>query len=160
MGSPATVKTQPFVVTPGDYDPPLNVLGTKVTVLASNTATQAYEITLQQGDEGTGPPLHSHHWDESFFVLKGKIEFSYAGKTVVCEPGTLVHVPAGTVHGFRYGAGGGEMLEFTGTGGLATQMFGALSKEIPPGPPDIPKVLDVLKQNGVTVAALDRTTGH
>jgi quercetin dioxygenase-like cupin family protein len=148
-----TIKAQPFVVTPKDYDPALNVLGTKVTVLASNTATQSYEITLQQGDEGTGPPLHSHNWDESFFVLKGKVEFNCADKTVMCLPGTLVHVPAGTVHGFRYGAGGGEMLELTGQGGFATQMFTTISKEIPPGPPDIPKVLEVVNQYGVTVAA-------
>ena len=147
------MKAQPFVVTPKDYEPALNVLGTKVTVLASNAATQAYEITLQKGDEGTGPPPHSHDWDESFYVLNGKIEFICAGKTVMCLPGTLVHVPAGTVHGFRYGAGGGEMLELTSQGGFATQMFTALSKEIPQGPPDIPKVVEVLKQNGVTVEA-------
>jgi quercetin dioxygenase-like cupin family protein len=153
MSLNATVKTQPFVVTPKDYDPALNVLGTKVTVLASNAATQSYEITLQQGDEGTGPPLHSHNWDEAFYVLRGQVEFSCAGKTVLCMPGTLVHVPAGTMHGFRYGAGGGEMLELTGQGGFATQMFAAINKEIPPGPPDIPKALEVLKQNGVTVAA-------
>ncbi len=54
------MKAQPFVVTTKDYDPALNALGTKVTVLASNAATQAYEITLQQGDAGTGPPPHSH----------------------------------------------------------------------------------------------------
>ena len=148
-----TMKAQPFVVTPKDYDPALNVVGTKVTVLASNAATQSYEITLQQGDEGTGPPLHSHNWDESFYVLKGQVEFSCADKTVMCMPGTLVHVPAGTMHGFRYGAGGGEMLELTGQGGFATQMFTAISKEIPPGPPDIPKLLEVVKQYGVTVAA-------
>ena len=153
MSVNATMKAQPFVVTPADCDPALNVLGTKVTVLASNAATHSYEITLQQGDEGTGPPLHSHNWDESFYILKGKVEFSCAGKTVMCTPGTLVHVPAGTMHGFRYGAGGGEMLEVTGQGGSATQMFAAINKEIPPGPPDIPKVLEVLKQNGVTVAA-------
>ena len=153
MSLNATMTAQPFVVTPGDYDPALNVLGIKVTVLASNAATQGYEITLQQGEEGIGPPLHSHNWDESFYVLKGKVEFSCAGKTVMCTPGTLVHVPAGTVHGFRFCAGGGEMLELTGQGGFATQMFTAISKEIPAGPPDIPKVVEVLKQNGVTVAA-------
>ena len=146
------MKAQPFVVTPTDYDTALNVLGTKVTVLASNAATQAYEITLQQGDEGTGPPPHSHNWDESFYVLKGTVEFTCAQKTVLCVPGTLVHVPAGTVHSFRYGADGGEMLELTGQGGLATQMFTAVSKEIPPGPPEIPKLLEVLQRNGVTVA--------
>ena len=117
------MKAQPFVVTPKDYEIALNVLGTKVTVLASNTATQSYEITLQQGDEGTGPPPHSHNWDESFYVLKGKVEFTCAGKSVMCVPGTVVHVPAGTVHGFHFGAGGGEMLEFTGQGGFATQML-------------------------------------
>src|SRR4030095_6690586 len=147
------MKTQPFVVPPQNYGPALDVLGTKVTVLASNAATQAYELTLQRGDEGRGPPPHSHDWDESFFVLKGKVEFSCEGRTTMCAPGTLVHLPAGTVHGFRYGAGGGEMLEFTGQGGFATQMFTAVSRVIPPGPPDISKVLEVLKQNGVTVAA-------
>ena len=55
------MKAQPFVVTPKDYDPALNVLGIRVTVLASNTATQAYEITRQQGEKGMGPPPHSHN---------------------------------------------------------------------------------------------------
>ena len=145
-------KAEPFVLAPNDHAPALTVLGTEVTVLASNTATQSYEITLQRGDEGTGPPPHSHDWDESFYVLKGKVEFTCAGRTVACMPGTLVHVPAGTVHGFCFGTGGGEMLELTGQGGLATQLFTAVSKEIPPGPPDIPKVVEVLKRNGVTVA--------
>ena len=146
------MKTQPFIVSPENYGPALDVVGTKVIVLASNVATQAYELTLQRGDGGTGPPPHSHDWDESFFVLKGEVEFSCEGRTTMCAPGTLVHLPAGTVHGFRYGAGGGEMLEFTGQGGFATQMFTAVSREISPGSPDVPKLLEVLKQNGVTVA--------
>lgn len=124
-----------------------------MTVLASNTATQSYGITLQQGDEGTGPPPHSHDWDESFYVLRGQIEFLCDGKTHMCKPGTLVHVPRGTVHGFRYGNGGGQMLEITSHDAFAAQMFTAVDAEIPVGPPDIPKVLEVLKRNGVSVAA-------
>jgi len=147
------MKTQAFVVTPNDYDPPLNVLGMKVTVLASNTATQAYEITRQQGEEGMGPPPHSHAWDESFYVLAGEVEFTCSGKTTVCPPGTLVHVPAGTVHSFRCLSDGCDMLELTGQGGMATQMFRAVSRGIPPGPPDVPKLLEVFKQNGVTLTA-------
>jgi hypothetical protein len=45
------------------------------------------------------------------------------------------------------------VLEFTGQGGIATQMFTAVSREIPHSPPEIPKLLEVLKQNGVTVQA-------
>ena len=147
------MKIPAFVVTPDNYGPALSVLGTTVTVLASNAATKAGEVTLQQGDEGTGPPPHSHPWDESFFVLKGAVEFFYDGTTTLCQPGTLIHLPAGTVHGFRYGAGGGEILEFTGQGSGAAQMFTAMNDRIQPGPVDVPQVLRVLEENRVTVAA-------
>jgi quercetin dioxygenase-like cupin family protein len=147
------MKTRAFVLTPDDQAPGLNVLGTQVRILASNATTQSFGITLQQGDEGTGPPPHSHDWDESFYVLRGEIEFFCEGTAHLCIPGTLVYAPGGTVHGFRYGRGGGQMLEITGQGANASHMFAAIDKEIPAGPPDIEKVLDVLSQNGVTVAA-------
>jgi quercetin dioxygenase-like cupin family protein len=135
MSLNTTMKAQPFVVTPADYDPALNVLGTKMTVLASNAATQSYEITLQQGDEGTGPPPHSHNWDESFLRPQGqgRVQLRRQDRNVHarCAPA----LPAGTVNGFHYGIGGGEMLELTGQGGFATQMFTVISKEIPPRPP-------------------------
>ena len=142
-----------FVLRPDQHERALNVVGTQVTVLASNAATQSYGITLQQGEEGTGPPPHSHDWDEAFYVLKGEIHFLCDGRAHACNVGTLVHIPRGTVHGFSYGSGGGQMLEITGSGALAAQMFKAVDNEIPVGPPDIPKLLDVLKRNGITVAA-------
>lgn len=142
-----------LVLRPDQHAPALNVVGTQVTVLASNAATLSYGITLQQGEEGTGPPPHSHDWDEAFYVLKGEIHFLCGGNAYVCNVGTLVHVPRGTVHGFSYGAGGGQMLEITGAGACAAQMFTAVDKEIPVGPPDMPRLLDVLKRNGVNVAA-------
>lgn len=142
---------RPFVLSPGQRERALNVLGTQVTVLASNAATQSYGITLQQGDEGTGPPPHRHDWDEAFFVLKGVIEFVCDGEAATCTPGTLVHVPRGTVHGFAYGVGGGQMLEITGQGALAAQMFTAVDREVSAGEADIPRALQVLARNGVTV---------
>src|ERR1700761_2538718 len=113
------MKTDAFVLTPDRYATALNVLGTHVTVLAANTMTKSYGITLQQGDEGTGPPPHSHDWDESFFVLRGEIEYLLDGQSHLCTAGTLVHAPRGTVHGFRYGKGGGQMPEIPGNDALA-----------------------------------------
>lgn len=147
------MKSRCFVLTPDRQARALNVVGTQVTVLASNAMTQSYGITLQRGDEGMGPPPHSHDWDEAFYVLSGEIRFLCDGETHVCLPGTLVHIPGGTVHGFQYGKGGGQMLEITGENARAAQMFAAVDQESPPGPPDIPKLLQVLEQNGVTVAA-------
>lgn len=145
------MKAEPFVVSPKTCDPAMNVLGVNVTVLASNVQTQGYEITLQSGDEGAGPPPHRHDWDESFYVLRGSVEINVGGKANVCAAGTLVHLPAGTVHGYRFGAGGGEMFEITGAGGNATRMFANVSREVPPGPPDVPVLTTLLQRNGVTL---------
>src|SRR5438034_5106448 len=106
------MKPETFIVTPKTTDEAMNVLGVKITVLATNAQTQGYEITMQRGGEGSGPPPHHHPWDESFYVLEGSVDFTVAGgKTVRCERGTLVHIPAGTVHAFRFGPQGGAMFE-------------------------------------------------
>jgi len=147
-----------FVLTPDRRARPLNVVGTQVTVLAANATTRSYGITLQQGDEGTGPPPHSHDWDEAFYVLSGEIRFLCDGEAHVCRPGTLVHIPRGTVHGFQYGKGGGQMLEITGANARAAEMFAAVDQASPSGPPDIPTLLQVLERNGVTVAGQPGTT--
>jgi quercetin dioxygenase-like cupin family protein len=146
------MSVQHFVLRPEHHEPALNVVGTQVTVLAANAVTQSYGITFQQGDEGTGPPPHSHDWDEAFYILDGEVSFVCDGQSYACGVGTLVHVPRGTVHGFSYGPGGGKMLEITGSGSLAAQMFKAVNDEIPAGPPDVPRLLGVLQRNGVSVA--------
>jgi quercetin dioxygenase-like cupin family protein len=148
----SVVKSPHFVFTPDRRARALNVVGTQVTVLASNAMTRSYGITLQRGDAGTGPPPHSHDWDEAFYVLGGEVQFTCDGQAYACLPGTLVHIPRGTVHGFQYGKDGGQMLEITGENATAAEMFAAVDQAIPPGPPDIPKLLRALEQNGVTVA--------
>ena len=102
-----------FVVTPATRPAPLNVVGEQITVLASGSQTGGYEIFRQAGPKGSGPPLHSHTWDESFYVVRGNIAFGVGDKDMIAEPGTLVHLPAGTMHWFRYGKGGGEMISMT-----------------------------------------------
>lgn len=143
------MNSRPLIVMSGDRSAALTVVGTNVTVLVSDTDSRDQRITLQSGDEGTGPPPHNHDWDESFYVTKGQVQFTCSGQTTMCVAGTLVHVPAGTVHAFSYGPGGGEMLEVTGRESKAVQMFSALDREIPPGPPDVPKVVQVAGEYGV-----------
>src|SRR5512134_3292128 len=104
---------KPFIVAPENYAPALDLVGEHITVLAPGEATGGYEIFLQRGPEGSGPPPHSHPWDESFYVVKGQIDFGIGGDSKTASPGTLVHLPAGTVHWFRFGRGGGEMVSIT-----------------------------------------------
>jgi len=145
------MSSKPLVLRPADRKPALTVLGTQVAVLASGSDIEDQQITVQSGDEGTGPPPHSHDWDETFYVTQGQVVFTCADETTRCAAGTLVHVPAGTVHAFQYGSGGGEVLEITGKRSNAVPMFTALDREIPPGSLDVAKAIQVLGQNGVKV---------
>jgi quercetin dioxygenase-like cupin family protein len=142
---------KPFIVEPKDYAPALNIVGEDVTVLASGEATEGYEIFFQRGPEGSGPPPHSHPWDESFFVTKGQVDFGIGAESTSASPGTLVHLPAGTVHWFRFGKGGGEMVSMTSRLG-ASKMFADMAREVAPVNPDLEKLAEVGSRHGLKVA--------
>jgi hypothetical protein len=40
-------------------------------------------------------------------------------KDVIAKSGTLVHIPGGTTHSFRFGVGGGEMISMTSRAGAS-----------------------------------------
>jgi quercetin dioxygenase-like cupin family protein len=140
--------SKPFVVAPEDYAGTLDIVGEQVTVLASGEATQGYEIFLQRGPEGSGPPPHSHPWDESFYVVKGAVEFGIGADARTAAPGTLVHLPAGTEHWFRFGKGGGEMISMTSRLG-ASRMFTDMAREIAPVNPDRAQLAEVGGRHGL-----------
>ena len=147
---------KPFIVAPEDYAAALDVVGEHVTVLASGEATGAYEVFLQRGPEGSGPPPHTHPWDESFFVTRGEIAFGIGSESRTATPGTLVHLPAGSVHWFRFGRGGGEMLSITSRLGAA-RMFTDMAREVAPVDPDLEKLAEVGGRHGLRVVV--RETG-
>jgi quercetin dioxygenase-like cupin family protein len=142
---------KPFIVAPEDYADALDIVGERVTVLASGETTQGYEIFLQRGPEGSGPPPHSHPWDESFYVVAGQIDFGIGADSKTAAPGTLVHLPAGTEHWFRFGRGGGEMISITSRLG-ASAMFTDMAREVEPVDPDLEKLAEVGGRHGLKVA--------
>ena len=142
----------PFVVTPATAPAPLNVAGEQITILASGAQTGSYEIFRQAGPEGSGPPPHCHPWDESFYVVKGNIAFGVGDKDMIAEPGTLVHLPAGTIHWFRFGAGGGEMISMTSRE-AASHLFTDVDRAISPEQPGIPRLVEVANHHQLTLTA-------
>jgi len=142
---------KPLVVTPKDYAKPLNIVGEQLTILASGQQTHGYEIFLQRGPEGAGPTPHSHDWDESFYVVKGEIDFGIDSESTTALPGTLVHLPAGTLHWFRFGKGGSEMVPMTSQLG-ASRLFADLAREVAPVNPDLGKLAEVGARHGLKVA--------
>lgn len=64
--------------------------------------SESFAGVLVLVEPGGSVALHVHeHKDESFDVIEGKGTLIVAGREVRTQPGTLVFVPAGTVHGLR-----------------------------------------------------------
>lgn len=70
---------------------------------AGGDTNGAFSLVDEQARCGETVPLHRHEHDmESFYVLDGEITFHIAGQPGVrVGKGAFVHVPGGTVHGFR-----------------------------------------------------------
>ena len=145
------MQAQAIVLPPQDRPRDLSVLGTRITVLADSARTHAHEITLQEGPEGSGPPPHRHEWDESFYVTQGEVAFGVDGEEHVAAAGTLVHLPAGTAHWFRFGKGGGQMVSMTSRE-AASAMFAHIDREISPAAPDLEALVGIAMQHGASIA--------
>lgn len=140
----------PIVTSPRDYARPCAVVGERITVLATGQETGSYEVFLQEGAEGSGPPPHRHPWDEAFFVIDGEVSFGIGQEECVALPGTLVHVPAGTVHWFRLHGRVSRMVSITSKAGAA-RMFQEIDRELA-GQPDPEHLVALAARHRVEIA--------
>ena len=140
-----------LVVQPDQGPAPLKVVGEEITILAPGAATGSYEIFRQAGPEGSGPPPHSHPWDEAFYVTAGHVIFGVDGEDdLVARAGTLVHVSRGSTHWFRFGPDGGEMISVTSQPGAA-EFFTEVDREVSPVEPDLGALVGIATAHGLTI---------
>jgi quercetin dioxygenase-like cupin family protein len=144
------MSTGPIVVAPDARPSALDLVGEDLTVLVSGAQTGSYEIFLQAGRAGSGPPPHHHPWDEAFYVLRGEVTFGADEHETTVGPGTLVHLPGGTTHWFRLGEGGAEMLSVTSPSGAAA-FFTAISRDGEQDAPDFGALVRTAAEHGATI---------
>jgi quercetin dioxygenase-like cupin family protein len=142
-------KPQAFVVKPNEPTP-LEIVGERVSVLASAEQTGSVEIFLQAGAEGAGPPPHTHAWDEAYFVLEGQIDVLMGDRMVSLSKGDFVFIPGGTAHNFQMKAPGTRFLSMNSRGG-ASRFFQELDREVGPSM-DVPKIVAVAQRHEVFLA--------
>jgi len=129
-------------------------LGTAARVKATGKETGgSCEVIEIDFPPALGLPPHSHtSSDEAFYVLEGELSCQVGDRTVKGRPGTFGFVPRGTAHAFENaGAGTASALIWTvpifGVEGLLEEL-----SQLPPGPPDMAKVLPILQKYGMVMA--------
>lgn len=126
------------------------VLGESLRPLLTNAMGSSIEIFDTSGPAGGGPPPHHHPWEEIYVVLDGELEVSVDGETHVLGKGGVAHVSAGTVHGYR-NVTECHFLTIVGTGN-ASKFFAQVASEVEMDPPDLPGIIRVAGEHGVTFA--------
>ena len=131
----------------------LQVLADRIRILAGAEQTASkYEVFELSGLEGSGPPPHSHPWDEAYFMLEGEVEVVIAGQSHRATAGDFFLAPGDTVHCFRIVGESARFLVFT-SGAGAGNFFRAMDREIGFPPPSFDNVCSVAIRQGLTLAA-------
>ena len=75
----------------------------------------AFALVEERAQRGVSVPLHKHDEDiESFYVLEGMMSFYFGQQRgQKATAGAFVHIPGGTVHGFRIDSEVARYLIFT-----------------------------------------------
>lgn len=121
------------MVPAADRPAAMRVAGFDIQALVSGDQAQCFEAFYTSGANGTGPAPHCHPWDETFFVIKGPVVFGVGDQEHPIEAGTLLHVPGGERHWWRFEVEG-EFLSFT-SGNQAAAMY----RDLATVPTDAPK---------------------
>ncbi|HEF4762675.1 TPA: cupin domain-containing protein [Pseudomonas putida] len=127
--------------------PPFKVVGEAITVLAGGDMSKPFEMHIQEGVQGGGPPPHFHPWDEAFYVVEGQVEVTVEGKSTTVPAGGYVHIPAGSIHAYRNVSATAKMIGVVSDprGG---QFFAAMDRF--KVPEDLPKIFEVAERYDVT----------
>ncbi|SDS35859.1 Cupin domain-containing protein [Friedmanniella luteola] len=114
---------EPFLTTRQDV-PSYWMVDSLWSVLAPAEATGGALTVLDQlMPRRSGPPPHVHdRLHEYFYVLDGAIHFQIRQEVTTAHTGTLLSIPAGTVHGFAVASDTARVLNLYTPGGFTEQI--------------------------------------
>jgi quercetin dioxygenase-like cupin family protein len=132
---------------------PLHVLGTEVRFLCeghdTHSAWSLMEVTLPQD---SGPPPHSHQWDEAYFITEGEVQFTVGDQRFIATAGDFVYTPGSVVHGFHGASQRPARVLIFDAPAHAGAFFKRVDREVKELPRDLPKVIDIGKDTGIRFA--------
>jgi quercetin dioxygenase-like cupin family protein len=139
---------QPLVVKRGEGET-IKALGSEITFLFR--VPGAWSLTQVSAPRGIGAPPHAHDFGESYYVLAGALAVTAAGNEIVIGAGEFVHIPAGTVHGFKAISDAAAQFLVLQSPGDADEFFRACARDAPNLPADLARVPEIGARHGVRV---------
>jgi quercetin dioxygenase-like cupin family protein len=128
-----------------------HVVGDTVRVLASGADTNgAYEIFEMRGPRESGPPPHSHPWNEAYVMLEGEMEVIVGDRKMTATPGCFINAPKDTLHAYRILSDEAKFIIVTSPAG-AGDFFAELDRETGGSREDMEGIMRVAVRHGFNV---------
>jgi quercetin dioxygenase-like cupin family protein len=140
---------QPRVVKRGEGET-IKALGSEITFLCREPG--AWSLTQVSAPRGVGAPPHDHDFGESYYVLTGSLMLTVAGQEAVLGAGEFVHIPGGTVHGFKATSDTPARFLILQAPGDADAFFRACAREITNMPADLVRMPGLAARYGIRIA--------
>lgn len=142
---------QPIAVRNGQVQA-LSVLGTEVRFLCEADATgSAWSLMEVIMPRDSGPPLHTHDWDEAYYIIEGEVQFSIGAQSVLATAGDFLYTPAGIPHGF-HGASERARMLILDVPAHAGKFFKDVNREVTELPRQLSKLIEIGARNGIHFA--------
>ncbi len=145
---------RPLLVSAGESitGSPIRFVGKETFVkLAAGSASCPISVLEDVSPPHHGPPLHSHDFEEFFYILSGEFLFEVNGELFRALPGDFVHAPSGIPHIFQNITDKeARMLLIVRPGGIE-KYFAELAERFMTNPGDVPGLNAIGARYGITV---------
>lgn len=130
-----------------------NLLGHSITAVFTEQATDgAYYVFQVVTPPGLGLPLHVHEReDELIYVIEGEFEIFLGDKKFLAKAGDHIFFPRGVAHAFQNAGSKAATAVFTVSPGASFEVFFDKLAALPPGPPDMQKIIGIFAEHGMEV---------
>ncbi len=144
----------PIVVRSGESltGAPIRFVGKETFVkLAAGSGNCPITILEDVSPAHHGPPLHSHEFEEFFYILSGEFLFEVDGKQISTYPGDFVHAPPNIPHVFQNTTNHeARMLVVARPGGIENY-FAELAEKLMTDPNDVAGLNAISVRYGITI---------
>lgn len=127
----------------------IQALGSEITFLHREPG--AWSLTQVRVPRDVMAPPHDHDFDESYYVVSGSLWLTVGGREQTLGAGEFVHIPGGTVHGFRGTSEVPTVVLIHQSPGDADEFFRACAREMK-GPADRVRMPALAAKYGIRVA--------
>ena len=112
-----------------------------------------FEFVVPPGARVPAPHYHESV-DEAAYALSGVLTWTVDGRHTDLPPGEHLFVPRGTVHGFvNTGGEPAHTLVFLTPATIGPAYFREIAALLSGGPPDMAKVVEVMRRHGLVPAS-------